>query len=1064
MLKHSETLENTEMWKSYEKKISIDTERSNWIKKVYKTAVVYLNDVRQNFINYTLHDGTHVLNVLDAMGGLLGDYIEKLSEGEMELLILAACLHDLGMVYTEEEKNSCFEDEARCKAFLREHCPELLGCASQEWSEDTRQWYLRILHPFRLSEVLQNKEWEAIFDDCPVEIISKKCIVAVCQAHGEESKELRSNENLDYLPASDTDPLFCALLLRLADLLDFDDTRAPKVLYKYAECNDKSRDEWDKHQASAGFYYPPTPSTDDLPYKARCKNPMIEHAVREFLDWIDSELSNCMRLQKYCEIEWQKNFPFPRAVSRKEIESVGYMSGDFCLTMNQEQIMNLLMGENLYENQDVFVRELLQNAIDATLLRGEMDSSFIPEQSHIDIWEWNDKEGNFWFRIDDQGTGMTLGMLQRYLLKVGNSYYTSQELERDLRDHGQFKKYQAISRFGIGFLSCFLCGDNVEVSTLYFDPEKNRREQSMVGSSHIVNYGLRLQVTGLTGYYTLKNQAENHPTDDQLPLPECYDARGQSVPEQWGYRAKPGTSIVIRLNPGKMGSLNLREAVEKYLYGARVPVYYNKNRVGKTYDEVMSTVHEMAGEKLYELTPELKKQFDSCFPEVCGQYPKLKINIVPFDTGINQALPGFSGALFMYDVCFEQIPQWNVEDQIYRVTHNISYPSIGLQSYDVNFLRSGHSEWGTLFRDYQFDDARVINLKEKLQTFKSCPKTEAQLGEVWIPFSKKYDLYTVWTAYQRLHNENFMEFDATDCGCPNIYEIFGISEINSFTYAYQGIATSKNDDGISYRYNAIVLLEGELKPEVEISRSKILSLPLKALLAISGIFDKYCMHYSEYEFKNWKNVSLRQWRELRNTPLGQWVNRTQADYLKDIKLDFMGGCYIDEVSGYRGIYINHGILDKYFMAYLQDSHDMIINYEEGEVITFYEKTEDESEDIYGIFPPMMFCKAASDQSRQYICYADDAGRRGITVDHPFVVWLLENSIQLNEYFYRQFSQIIECLCNKGAGFIIGEVNAIREQLLSLTDCHGVDIGSMPLLCDDDFWFEDEDENEDEDDM
>lgn len=250
------------------------------------------------------------------------------------------------------------------------------------------------------------------------------------------------------MSASDVDPRFCALLLRLADLLDFDDTRAPKVLYSYAECNDKSRKEWDKHQASAGFRYHHSPSVEDLPYKARCKNPAIEHAVRDFLDWIDEELGNAALLKKYCKAGWRQEFPFPRAVLRKELESDGYMSGDFCLTMDQEKILNLLMGENLYYNRGVFVRELLQNAIDAVLLRGEMDRSFIAEESRIDFWEWTDKEGNLWFRIDDEGTGMTLGMLKRYFLKVGNSYYISKELEKDLRDYEQVQNYQGISRFG----------------------------------------------------------------------------------------------------------------------------------------------------------------------------------------------------------------------------------------------------------------------------------------------------------------------------------------------------------------------------------------------------------------------------------------------------------------------------------------------------------------------------------------------------------------------------------------------------------------------------------------
>lgn len=70
--------------------------------------------------------------------------------------------------------------------------------------------------------------------------------------------------------------------------------------------------------------------------------------------------------------------------------------------MAQTKILELLTGENLYDNRDVFVRELLQNAIDATLLRGKMDSDFMPEKSRIDFWEWNDKDGNIWFRIDDE--------------------------------------------------------------------------------------------------------------------------------------------------------------------------------------------------------------------------------------------------------------------------------------------------------------------------------------------------------------------------------------------------------------------------------------------------------------------------------------------------------------------------------------------------------------------------------------------------------------------------------------------------------------------------------------
>lgn len=331
---HAKGLEDTVLWRSYQEKAVSESGRVNWTKEVCETAIKYMMDVRQTFQNYTLHDVTHIINILDAMGGVLGNQVSKLTVGETELLILTASLHDLGMVYTEKEKQRYFQDAEACGKFLREYCPEYLDCLAKDWPEDIRQWYLRTLHPFRVPEVLQNETWKELLARCPLEVVPKRCILAVCRAHGENPQELLRDKDLEYLAANNVDALFCALLLRLCDLLDFDDTRAPKALYGYVSCNEKSRAEWDKHRASAGFRYPEEPSADDLPYKAICTDPGVEHAVRDFLDWIDDELGNAIRLQKYCRTSWQREFPFPRAVLRKEIESDGYMSGDFCMTMN----------------------------------------------------------------------------------------------------------------------------------------------------------------------------------------------------------------------------------------------------------------------------------------------------------------------------------------------------------------------------------------------------------------------------------------------------------------------------------------------------------------------------------------------------------------------------------------------------------------------------------------------------------------------------------------------------------------------------------------------------------
>lgn len=1066
MAQHSKTLEETSIWMCYQKKVFSDDKRIQWVKDVYGAAVEYLKDVRTTFGNYTLHDETHVLNVLDAMAGLLGEQISNLSVGEAELLILSACLHDIGMVYTDKEISQLYNNKKICEKFLRENCPEWSGYSYNEWPKDIRLWFLRKQHPFRLPQILQNKEWKVLFDEIPNTAIQKKYIIAVCQSHGEDPKSFIGNSNLKYLEASETDILFCAILLCLADLLDFDDTRAPKILYDYVECNKESRKEWDKHRASAGFTYPTAPSLNELPYKAKCTNPNIEHAIRDFLDIVDDMLNMCSKLKQHCRHDWQRNFPFPRAILREEIESDGYMSGDFKLTMDQNKILELLSGENLYDNNDVFVRELLQNAIDATLLRHEMDNGFSLDDARIDFWEWVDEKGYIWLRIDDRGTGMTLGMLQRYFLKVGNSYYTSKELIRDLRDHGQEKDYVGISRFGIGFLSCFLCGDYAEVSTLYFDSEKNSREEGKLDSSQLLGYGLRLQVTGLAGYYTIKNQAKNHASDTPFPLPNLLDNKELHNLESDGYRIEPGTSISIRLEPGRLGAISLRETVEKYLCYPQMPVYYNGERVGQTYKELMRIAHKLEGERIYDLSDEYKKKFDECFPKIKGQYPKLAVTVIPLDTKKYQVLTGLSGVLIKYDVHFDKEPKWIVDNQEYRLSYDFSYDFnnkfVNFKSDLFNNIHAykyiKYNSWYDFKEIYNNNDINALELK--FMQLSSCPTSPEQLGEVWFPFEKTEILTHIWRLWI---DKNFKKNIYIGLEEYKFIDILKnpLDQINFAKCAYHGVIAAGTDISSAEYIESVFLLEGELQPTVKISRSNITKLPLKVLVAIHGI-----LNISNFNIFDAENVeyTLREWRQLERTKLDSWLKNNFKNTIMNIKKDLQKsdidepdilnikknffGHFIFNSSQY--IYCSN-IIKKYIYSYLQCAYQMTINYNQKQVIGFDEKIPNKYDNVLDLFPPMMFCKADTDKDRQYLCCAYSNSRRGVTSDHPFSVWLIKNSAALDRYYKCQFNQIISCLCNKEAKDIIQECNSIREQIIALPEHHGVDI-KIPQLSDADFWI------------
>jgi len=89
------------------------------------------------------------------------------------------------------------------------------------------------------------------------------------------------------------------------------------------------------------------------------------------------------------------------------------------------------MGEHLYDDRYAFVRELLQNALDASRHRefherAAGNTAFTCDPIRVSTWK--DKDGYHWVRIDDYGMGMTERIINEYLLKVGQSYYKSSSL------------------------------------------------------------------------------------------------------------------------------------------------------------------------------------------------------------------------------------------------------------------------------------------------------------------------------------------------------------------------------------------------------------------------------------------------------------------------------------------------------------------------------------------------------------------------------------------------------------------------------------------------------------
>ena len=122
-------------------------------------------------------------------------------------------------------------------------------------------------------------------------------------------------------------------------------------------------------------------------------------------------------------------------------------------------LIPLLSGGHLYNTRLVFIRELVQNAIDSIYVRNIIADCNFSDDIKIELQLSDKKDYLSSLTITDHGMGMGSMEIERYLTSIGRSFYTA----------GDFKKlnlsYKPISHFGIGFLSCFLVSKNLRIHT-----------------------------------------------------------------------------------------------------------------------------------------------------------------------------------------------------------------------------------------------------------------------------------------------------------------------------------------------------------------------------------------------------------------------------------------------------------------------------------------------------------------------------------------------------------------------------------------------------------------------
>jgi molecular chaperone HtpG len=121
------------------------------------------------------------------------------------------------------------------------------------------------------------------------------------------------------------------------------------------------------------------------------------------------------------------------------------------------------MGTKLYGDTDVALRELLQNSIDACLLRQAQEKKWGNPYIPVINVKYYTEDGEEILEVDDNGTGMDHYIIDKYYSNIGSSFYKSIDFYNLKAESNA--EFTPTSRFGIGILSCFMVADTLCVDT-----------------------------------------------------------------------------------------------------------------------------------------------------------------------------------------------------------------------------------------------------------------------------------------------------------------------------------------------------------------------------------------------------------------------------------------------------------------------------------------------------------------------------------------------------------------------------------------------------------------------
>ena len=488
--------------------------------------------------NYSRHDCTHSVAILEGILAVIGkNRIENMDIMDLWLLLHCAYAHDLGMPYSYNEaielwraarKNSEFsaflnecrisddEDTRTAVKFIdvitniilpelsnKENNIRLVQEFTPEWPVIVHRYYTYLTseycrkhHAHRTKEILEKN------------LIEKKCIspyniedrlyrfVGLCsEMHGKSFVDLLSISHKEWTPLGYCHPAFVAAILRLGDLLDIDNNRFDSIaLSYYGDLNKTSEIHKKKHESIVHIDY----EVNKIEITAKSDDEDVCRCASDWFQYLDSEVKNII-------FHWAEIAPKSLGGCQFSVpKTTIYLNGqefrkiaNHEFQVNKEMLINLVIGRNLYNSKLDFIREYLQNSLDAVKmklwleLKDEQNGHYI-KQDHFEQWKSGDAYSvtPFFFNeyvydnyridvtckwdvvdndhpfviitINDRGIGIDEECVDA-ISHIGSGWNRRKKYREDLEKMPAWLK--PTGGFGIGMQSGFMIAETIKITT-----------------------------------------------------------------------------------------------------------------------------------------------------------------------------------------------------------------------------------------------------------------------------------------------------------------------------------------------------------------------------------------------------------------------------------------------------------------------------------------------------------------------------------------------------------------------------------------------------------------------